>query len=186
MYCTHYFQSICTRAGTRASCRSAKTHSLQGLLRRIAASTKTAATAASAASAPTCKMSGKNLGCHCQGRCQVAGQWPPLPPVAAGGQIAGKRAAGDVRSMLHGHTMRRVIFAIVQGVGQRRERQLLTDAAYMYARPYVAAAETGAAGTLVVLIVINGAGGGDKYGRLHGRLAQWRRGRGHIYWLGLR
>ena len=124
MYCTHYFQSICTRA----SCRSAKTHSLQGLLRRIAASTKTAATAASAASAPTC-MSGKNLGCHCQGRCQVAGQWPPLPPVAAGGQIAGRRAAGDVRSMLHGHTMRRVIFAIVQGVGQRRERQLFTDAA---------------------------------------------------------
>ena len=86
--------------------------------------------------------------------------------------------------MLHGHTMRRVIFAIVRGVGQRRERQLLTDAAY--ARPYVAAAETGAAGTLVVLIVTYGAGGGEKYGRLHGRLAQWRRGRGHIYWLGLR
>lgn len=94
--------------------------------------------------------------------------------------------------MLHGHTMRRVIFAMfVQGVGQRRERQLLTDDA-AYARPYVAAAETGAAGTLVVRIVINGAGGGEKYGRLHGRLAhngaglRRPRGRGHIYWLGLR
>ena len=56
--------------------------------------------------------------------------------------------------MLHGYTLRRVIFAIVRRVGQQRER-LLTDAAY--ARPCVA----GAVVTLVVLIVINGAGGGE-------------------------
>ena len=84
---------------------------------------------------------------------------------------------GGVRSMLHGYTLRRVIFAIVRRVGQQRER-LLTDAAY--ARPCVA----GAVVTLDVLIVINGAGGGEVYGDHYGRLAQWRRGRGHG--LGLR
>ena len=59
--------------------------------------------------------------------------------------------------------------------------RLLIDAAY--ARPY-AVGTLMLWGRVVVPIVTNGAGGRKEYGRLHGRLAQWRRRRGH--WLGLR